>query len=192
MTNIALLLRTYPQLTERIARIVFMGGAAAVGNATASAEFNIWHDPEAAAIVLSSGVPCTMYGLDVFYDVTVDAATAQRLARSDDPGAQLAGGLIAHQVARMGGTAPTIGDAGAVAAVIAPDLLTTVQHPVRVELTGAWTRGQTIVDRRNWVGDVEHDPHGLPAVPIDVALAIDGDRARELFLDTVAPGAVRG
>jgi pyrimidine-specific ribonucleoside hydrolase len=188
MTNIALLLRTYPHVAQRIERIVFMGGAAAVGNATAAAEFNIWHDPEAAAIVLTSGLPVTMYGLDVFYDVTVDATVAAALSASEDPAAKLAGRLIAHQVQRLGGTAATIGDAGVVAAVIAPDLLTTVSHPVRIELAGTWTRGQTIVDRRAWVGDVVADPHGLPPADVDVALGIDSDRARRLFLDTVAPG----
>jgi pyrimidine-specific ribonucleoside hydrolase len=59
---------------------------------------------------------------------------------------------------------------------------------VRIELAGTWTRGQTIVDRRAWVGDVVADPHGLPPADVDVALGIDGDRARRLFLDTVAPG----
>jgi pyrimidine-specific ribonucleoside hydrolase len=185
LTNIALLLRTYPDVVEHLARIVFMGGAAAIGNATAAAEFNIWHDPEAAAIVLTSGVPMTMYGLDVFYDVTVDEATAAELAASEDAGARLAGGLIAHQVHRLGGTSPTIGDAGAVAAVIAPDLLTTQRRRVRVELAGTWTRGQTIVDRRRWAGDLDNDPHGLPPADVDVALAVDGDRARRLFLDTI-------
>ena len=71
MTNIALLLRTYPDAARGIERIVFMGGAAQVGNATASAEFNVFHDPEAAAIVLDAcaelGVEVVMYGLDVFY-----------------------------------------------------------------------------------------------------------------------------
>lgn len=186
MTNIALLLRTHPHVVERIERIVFMGGAAAVGNATAAVEFNVWHDPEAAAIVLTSGLPVTMYGLGVFYDVVVDDATAHRLAASDDPGAQLAGRLIEHQVRRLGGSHATIGDAGAVAAVIAPDLLTTVQHPVRVELAGTWTRGQTVVDRRTWSGDLEKDPHGLPPARVDVAFAIDAEGARKLFLETVA------
>jgi pyrimidine-specific ribonucleoside hydrolase len=189
MTNIALLLRTHPGLAERIERIVFMGGSAAIGNATAVAEFNIWHDPEAAAVVLSSGVPLTMYGLDVFYDVTVDAATAQALAGSDEPGAQLAGRLISHQVRRLGGAAGAIGDAGAVAVVIAPDLVTTRRHPVRVELSGTWTRGQTVVDRRLVPGEGD-DPRGLPPGGIDVALEIDGDRARQLFLEVVAPGIV--
>ncbi|MGZ4632713.1 MAG: nucleoside hydrolase [Actinomycetes bacterium] len=187
MTNIALLLRTHPHVLARIERIVFMGGAAAVGNATAAAEFNVWHDPEAAAIVLTSGLPVTMYGLDVFYDVTVDEGVARALSASDDPAARLAGRLLAHQVNRLGGAAATIGDAGAVVAVIAPELLTTVRHPVRVELSGAWTRGQTVVDRRTWVGPLDRDPHGLPPALVDVALGIDGDRARQIFLRAVAP-----
>jgi pyrimidine-specific ribonucleoside hydrolase len=189
LTNIALLLRMHPEVVHGIERVVFMGGSASVGNATATAEFNIWHDPEAAAIVLSSGVPLTMYGLDVFYDVTVDAATAHALTASQEPGAQLAGRLIAHQVRRLGGAAGTVGDAGAVAVVIAPDLVTTGRHPVHVELSGTSTRGQTVVDRRLVAGEGD-DPGGPPPSEVDVALAIDGDRARQLFLDVVAPGIV--
>jgi pyrimidine-specific ribonucleoside hydrolase len=69
-TNLALLLRQYPDVIDNIERIVFMGGSTTVGNATAVAEFNVWHDPEAAAIVLDSGVPTFMYGLDVFNQVS--------------------------------------------------------------------------------------------------------------------------
>jgi inosine-uridine nucleoside N-ribohydrolase len=190
MTNIALLLRTYPHVAERIERIVFMGGAAATGNATAAAEFNVWHDPEAAAIVLASGVPLTMYGLDVFYEVTVDAEAAQRLAGSEDPAARLAGRLLLRQHERH---SPTIGDAGAVAAVIAPEGLTTAHHPVRVELHGRWSRGQTVVDRRARTGDLDNDPHNLPPGMVDVAVGVDADRYRALFLQAlgvaVAPRA---
>lgn len=188
MTNIALLLRRYPRVVENIDRIVFMGGAVAGGNATATAEFNVWHDPEAAAIVLACALPVTMYGLDVFYDVTLDQAVARSLSSSNDPAVQLAGRLIEHQVQRRGGTSATIGDAGAVAAVIAPQLLTTARLPVRIELSGSGTRGQTVVDQRSDGGDGAEDVPGRSPDVIDVALAIDGDRARRLFLDTVAPG----
>jgi pyrimidine-specific ribonucleoside hydrolase len=182
MTNVALLLRAYPHVVERIERIVFMGGAAAIGNATAAAEFNVWHDPEAAGIVLTSGLPVTMYGLDVFYEVTIDKAGAARLVASPDPAAQLAGRLLQRQ--QWHHTA-TIGDAGAVAAVIDPQGLTTSRHPVRIELAGTWTRGQTLVDRRSCAGDLEQDPHGLPAAMVDVALGVDADRYRTLFLETL-------
>lgn len=181
MTNLALLLRTYPRSAERIERVVFMGGAAVGGNATASAEFNVWHDPEAAAVVLSSGLPLTMYGLDVFYDVTVDRDTADRLAAAADPAAQLAGRLLVRQHERH---AATIGDAGAVAAVIAPDGLTTARHPVRVELAGALTRGQTVVDRRPGPSALE-SPHAPAPGLVDVAFGVDADRYRDLFLAAV-------
>ena len=72
LTNIALLLRTYPDAAKGLKEIVFMGGAAEAGNATASAEFNVWHDTEAAAIVLESAaeldIPALMYGLEVSYE----------------------------------------------------------------------------------------------------------------------------
>jgi pyrimidine-specific ribonucleoside hydrolase len=191
LTNIALLLRTYPDCAARLERIVLMGGAALRGNATAAAEFNVWHDPEAAAIVLGSGLPVTMYGLDVFYDVTVSRADATELAASPDPAARLAGELLLFSVGRFGGRAATIGDAGAVAAVADPDGLRTVRHPVQVELSGRFTRGQTVVDRRTSSGDVDNDPHGTAPAQVDVALGVDGDRYRRLFLDAVR-GAGRG
>lgn len=85
LTNIALLLRTHPDVVRNIERIVFMGGAVATGNATPVAEFNVWHDPEAAAVLLTAGVPITMYGLDVFERVVVPAADVERLRASSSP-----------------------------------------------------------------------------------------------------------
>src|SRR4051812_46643337 len=110
LTNVALLLRTYPEAARGLARIVFMGGAALVGNATAAAEFNVFHDPEAAAIVLDAaaelGVPVTMYGLDVFYEVRVPRADGERLAASADPAARLAGRRRPFPGGRGGGGGP--------------------------------------------------------------------------------------
>ena len=185
LTNVALMLRTHPEAADRIARLVMVGGSRAGGNATAAAEFNVWHDPEAAAIVLGSGLPITMYGLDVFYDVTLGRDTADRLAASTDPACRLAAGLLTHQLDRFFDHAATIGDAGAVAAVLDPGALTTERLPVRVELTGALTRGQTVVDRRPWAGDERHDPYGTAHPLVDVALAVDAERYRELYLSVL-------
>ena len=71
LTNIALFLKMYPQLKEKVAEIVFMGGSATRGNRTPYAEFNIWMDPEAADVVLRSGLPLTMCGLDVTHQALV-------------------------------------------------------------------------------------------------------------------------
>ncbi len=65
LTNVALFLRTCPDVLSRVERIVLMGGSTVGGNVTPCAEFNIWEDPEAARIVFSSGVSIVMCGLDV-------------------------------------------------------------------------------------------------------------------------------
>jgi len=194
LTNVALLLRTYPEAAKGLRRIVFMGGSAARGNATASAEFNVWHDPEAAAVVLDAahelGIEVTMYGLDVFYDVRVSRADARELLAGAHPASRLAGALVEFQCERFGGDDATIGDAGAVCAVVDPEGLTTARHPVHVELSGTRTRGQTVVDRRTWSGDLEHDSHEPSPALVDVALGVDGARWRSLWLETMRSGAV--
>jgi pyrimidine-specific ribonucleoside hydrolase len=186
LTNIALLLRTYPEAVRGLREIVFMGGAAGIGNATSSAEFNIWTDPEAAAIVLAAaqdlGVPVTMYGLDVFYDVVVTLEQARALSGSAS--AELACKLIEKRSERYQSDGGSIGDGGAVCAVIDPSGLTTREYPVRIELSGSWSRGRTIVDTRD-ASDVANDPQG-PATTIRVATAVDGKRYAELWLATVS------
>jgi len=195
LTNIALLLRTYPEAAAGLREIVFMGGGAEVANATASAEFNVWHDPEAAAIVLESaaelGIPVVMYGLDVFYDVRVSREEADGLISVGGRGpAELAGRLIDFQCGRLGEPEATIGDAGAVCAVIDRAGLTTTRLSVRVELAGTYSRGRTIVDRRDWSGDLAHDPHGLAPAPVEVALSVDADRYAGLWLRTMTQGTL--
>jgi pyrimidine-specific ribonucleoside hydrolase len=193
LTNIALLLRTYPEVHGRIARVVTMGGSASVGNASAVAEFNVWHDPEAAAIVFGAGLPLTMYGLDVFYSVAVPRATADKLAASDEPGTALAGRLFQfvsdryghdHRIPEPGGAG--LGDAGAVCAVVEPAALRTRPLPVTVALADRVTRGQTVVDHRTVAG--EEEAHGMTTDRpiVDVALGVDGPRYRDLYLSTVA------
>jgi pyrimidine-specific ribonucleoside hydrolase len=193
LTNIALLLRTYPSVAKGIREIVFMGGAAETGNATASAEFNVFHDPEAAAIVLDAcadlDIPVTMYGLDVFYAPRVGRETAQKLsAPGGHDAADLAGQLIAFQCERFGSDDATIGDAGAVCVVLEPAGVRRERLPVRVELAGTWSRGRTIVDRRDWTAALDHDPHGQARSTIDVCLEVDAQRYATLWLDTVSGG----
>jgi pyrimidine-specific ribonucleoside hydrolase len=189
MTNIALLLRTYPEAAAGLREIVFMGGAAGIGNATASAEFNIWTDPEAAAIVLNAagelGIPLTMYGLDVFYGVEISLEQARELIATGETSAVLAGSLIENRCQLYGAEAATIGDGGAVCAVIEPDGLTTKAFPLRIELSGSWSRGRTIVDTRDWSGDLTSDPHGAAPTVVQVATAVDGRRYADLWLRTV-------
>jgi pyrimidine-specific ribonucleoside hydrolase len=189
LTNIALLLRAFPETAAGLREIVFMGGSGERGNVTAAAEFNVWHDPEAAAVVLEAastlGVAVTMYGLDVFYRPRVSRDEALDLAVHGGPAARLGAALIGFQCDRFGAEDATIGDAGAVCAVIDPEGVTTARLPVRVELSGTWTRGQTVVDRRDWAGDLQHDPRGAAPATVDVALGVDAARYAALWRQTL-------
>ncbi|MFL5996070.1 MAG: nucleoside hydrolase [Streptomyces sp.] len=188
LTNIALLLRTHPDVVRNIERIVFMGGAVATGNATPVAEFNVWHDPEAAAVLLTAGVPITMYGLDVFERVIVPAADVQRLRASSEPSLRMAGELLAHRdPATSGDPTPTggLGDAGAVCAVVDPEGLTTELLPVEVSLAPGPTRGQTVVDRRRRPGESEIHEGEREVTLVDVGLGVDVERYVKLWLTAV-------
>jgi pyrimidine-specific ribonucleoside hydrolase len=162
-----------------------MGGGFTAGSA--ATEFNISHDPEAAAIVLEAsarlGIPLTMYPLDVFHAPTITRAQAADLVcRGGRSAAELAGRLVTFQCDRFEADAATIGDAGAVCAVVDPDGLTTQQLPVRVVLTGS--RGRTLADLPATVAA------GAPSTPeaaatVAVAHQVDGPRCARLWLDAV-------
>jgi pyrimidine-specific ribonucleoside hydrolase len=186
LTNIATLLVQYPEVQAGIKQIVLMGGAINGGNATAVAEFNIRQDPEAADIVFRSGLPMTMYGLDVFRQVTFSYPEAEAFIQAGRPAAQLAGRLLKFMMDRFGRPEATIGDAGAVASVIEPAGLTTERRPVRVELAGQWTRGQTVVDRRSRAS-IELESPWQPAMGAElaVAVAVDRERYRQIFREAV-------
>ncbi len=192
LTNIALLLCAAPELKPRIRRIALMGGAVEIGNATPVAEFNIYHDPEAADVVFRAGVPLFMYGLDVFRRVNfhmdeVDRwfgtrASLEARPYPDTPAA-LAAHLLHFLVRNFGRPAVTIGDAGCVASVIDPGGLRTGWFHVAVETVGRLTRGMTVVDRRDRSRVKRHAAEA--DINAEVALDIDVDTYRELFRHAV-------
>ncbi len=184
LTNIALFLRSFPETAKKLQGIVLMGGSASAGNATPAAEFNIWHDPEAAAIVFQSGVPITMYGLDVFMRPGISAAEAERLQGSSDPAAVFAGSLISAFIERIGSPV-TLGDAGAVMAVVAPELISFQNFDVVVDTSAGPARGQTICDRRPRL-ELEIEPLRLAdSANVRVALDMDVEAIRQLWLETI-------
>jgi pyrimidine-specific ribonucleoside hydrolase len=190
LTNIALLLRTHPEVAAGIERLIVMGGSASTGNITAVAEFNIFHDPEAAAIALAAArdldVPVTMYGLDVFVRVRVDRQDAARLRERLDPACQLAGALIVAQCDRLGVDDITIGDAGTVCAVVDPEGLTTQRLGVRVETGHGYARGQTIADRRAEPVDHVRIAQSVAPTLVDVAVDVDARGYAGLWLETLS------
>ena len=188
LTNIALFLRAFPETAKKLHRIVLMGGSASAGNATAAAEFNVWHDPEAAAIVFQSGVPITMYGLDVFMRPGATSEDATTLLQSSEPAAQFAGTLIAAFIERLHVSPITLGDYGAVACAIHPELFTTEIFDVVVDTSQGPARGQTICDRRApFLKALE--PNDLTdAASVRVVLDLDVEAVQQLWFEAIEKG----
>jgi len=186
LTNIATLLTDHPEVRDNIERIAFMGGAIGSGNASAAAEFNVRQDPEAADIVVQSGIPTLMYGLEVFGQVRLTRPEAETLAASAAGAAQLAGRLLLSRMDAFDRDTSGLGDAGCVASVIDPAPLETATHPVRVELEGTWTRGETVVDQRPAATASREEPWQPPMnASIEVATDVDHQRYSRLFLETL-------
>ena len=180
LTNVALLLRAAPALRERIGGISLMGGSLGAGNTTASAEFNIWADPDAAGIVFESGIPLRMSGLDVTHQALVLPADVARLeGLGTRPGrvfADLMRFFAIHHRDRYGWDGPPIHDAVAVAWLAAPDLVASRSLRVEVETAGTHTRGRTVADEE-----------GLSGRPVNAQVGISIDRTRliDMVVDAV-------
>lgn len=189
LTNIARFLQTHAELRSKIAKIVLMGGAINSGNATAVSEFNIRQDPEAASIVLSSGMDIVMYTWDVFTQVACSVEQIQGLAAHSDTAPRLAGRIMQYSLDNLGRTRVSIGDAGAVASVIKPSALTTSLWPVQVELQGTHTRGMTVLDQRPqaWVKRESEWQDPWPN-RVEAATAVDVDQLLFTFLEAVKVG----
>jgi inosine-uridine nucleoside N-ribohydrolase len=152
LTNVALALRADPTLPSRLGGLTIMGGSASSGNVTARAEFNIWADPEAAAIVFRDGGPLTMVGLDITHQVLMGETELAQLRSAGSRPSGLAADLLEYAMARAhamrGWSGAPIHDASALIAITHPHLFDGDDHPVDVELTGSLTRGMTVVDDR--------------------------------------------
>jgi inosine-uridine nucleoside N-ribohydrolase len=170
LTNVALLLRTYPELAARVREIVLMGGSTDVGNVEPLAEFNIHVDPEAADVVFSSGLPVTMCGLNVTHQALATDAVLERLRALGTPLAHTVVDLLGFFRDRYrdiwGLPAPPVHDPVAVARVIDPELVRCEEAHVAVELHGTHTRGATVCDRFGVSG---RTPNASVAVELDAA-----------------------
>lgn len=176
LTNIALLLKTYPQVKDRIARIVLMGGSVTRGNKGVMAEFNIYVDPEAAKIVLASGLDITMATLDA------GLGTAIPPERTAELKAMGKVGLMAHDLfqryrKRSFGIGLKMYDACAVACLLKPDLFSMERAFVDVETSGELTAGCTIVDLK---GYLKREPTAT------VTTSVDAERFCDWFMDGIA------
>lgn len=181
LTNIALAVHQAPDIVNLVDRFVVMGGTAnAVGNVTPAAEFNLWFDPHAAAMVFSSGLPIEMVTWEVCRGEAGFDKKEQTALRALDT--EIARFMLDCNTTALtaireqsGGTTLELPDPTAMAVAIHPDIVTAAsKHCVAVEYRSELTRGMAVVDSLNVTGRAPN---------VDVIRAIDNARFKEMVFD---------
>jgi purine nucleosidase/pyrimidine-specific ribonucleoside hydrolase len=175
---------------RRLRRIVAMGGAFRVyGNTTLVAEFNVCVDPDAARIVLDSGIPITLVPLDVTEQCIL---RPEHLTGAPQPPlaplpprplapsllpfvAEVSAGYMRFHEEHDGFVGSYLHDPLAVAVAADPTLVTTRRVTVHVETEGRYTSGMTLADLRD-------PPRWNDAPNAEVAVTVDAERFLRRFL----------
>ena len=148
LTNIALAVQRDPGIVGLVASVVIMGGSFTRGNATPAAEFNVYADPEAAAVVFGAGWQVVMVGLDLTLQAVATPPIVDRMRALGRLGTELLAPLATFWVDPKDPEFPgqAVHDVCAVAYVARPDLFETRDARVEVETEGRFTSGMTVVD----------------------------------------------
>ena len=179
MTNLALSVINHPDIAGMIKHLWFMGGAVYGGNMTGCAEYNIWKDPVAAHVVITSGISeITMVGLDVTRKAIMKKEDADLLRAHGTKRSTAAAELIDFMLERhrCGGEDAYIHDALAFLAAVEPSCLKFEKFAVDVEYKGAYANGFTWVDI---LGDSGREKN------VTVAVEVDTEAFRKLLCDAV-------
>ncbi len=180
LTNIAHLVQRHPELVSKIEGLIWMGGSTGRGNVSPYAEFNAWADPEAADIVLRSGVDFTMVGLNISHQALITREVRARIAALDSPLAAFGVELLEYFCSTYeqfeGMPDGPLHDPITVAMLAEPSVATSVRTRIDVECEGTQTRGATCVDLLNFLQ--------RPA-NATVALDLDVERFWSLIEDAV-------
>ena len=191
LTNAALALLKEPAITKNIRMLTMMAGGVNAGNVTPAAEFNVFADPEAARVLFESSIPATMVPLDPLWDggfLTVDNIR-QIAEASRNPWCDMASRIFQRTVELVTelGRTPVNGtgtvsppDLLAVAVAIDPDIANLKEYYVALETRGEFTRGMTVLDRREYYR-IENIPEKRK---IKVALSTQQERYANLILNT--------
>jgi len=163
LTNIATALQRAPDIAERIAEIVLMGGAYfEVGNITPAAEFNIYVDPEAAEIVFRSGVDITVLPLDVTHKALTTRPRLEAIKAIGTSVSDAVAGLLdfyeRFDVEKYGNEGGPLHDPCVIAYLLAPHLFSGRRINVEIETQSTLTRGMTVAD---WWGVTDRAANAL-------------------------------
>jgi purine nucleosidase len=160
LTNIALAVQQIPGIASKVGRCVVMGGAPCCeGNVTPAAEYNIWCDPEAARIVMRSGLPIELVGWHLcrgeavlnLNDIRHVVSLGTRQARFAIECNSRAQEAYLEQTGEHGIALP---DPVAMAIALDPSIVTQEsEHFIDVETESELTQGMTVVDRLNVAGN---------------------------------------
>ncbi len=161
LTNIATAFRQAPDIVDRVAGIILMGGAYfEVGNITPAAEFNIYVDPEAADIVFRSGAPLTVMPLDVTHKALVTRPRNEAFRAIGTPVgravAEMTDFFERFDKEKYGSEGAPLHDPCVTAYLIRPDLFSGRFVNVEVETVSELTMGMTVAD---WWGVTDRAPN---------------------------------
>jgi purine nucleosidase/ribosylpyrimidine nucleosidase len=193
LSNIAAALAIEPSIVEAVPEVVIMGGGHDIGNETASAEFNIWADPEAAAMVFAAGFRrITLVPLDATHKALVSNADCERLNQLGTPASTAAATFIGRRISAYAAghgvassDAAPVHDALCTAYLVEPDVITTRHLHVSVETQGSLTLGRTVMDTRTQAAD-ERNCH----VAFDADARRFADLLVSVFARDLAPSGV--
>lgn len=175
LTNIALLLKLYPEVKANIREIVLMGGSASRGNKGVMSEFNVATDPEAAKIVFDCGLPLVMAGLDVGWKALVLPEDSAKLPQLGEVG-RMAYCLFQKYRGGSMKTGLKMYDSCAIAYLLKPEMYQMEETFVDVELAGSMTKGCTLVDLKGYLGKPAN---------AKVCMDINQEMFRSWFLESI-------
>ena len=181
MTNIATVLRLDPSVAENIEEIVCMGGGVNVHNRAFRSETNFYNDPEAAKIMLDSGVKVTIVTLDATHSSWFGYEEVDKLRTLHNKAADFAADMLYHRIysANLSGARKepksALHDVLAVCAVIDPTVLTDVRHEsCDVDISGGIADGQLMTTMRY--------KYSTPRKPTYVAYQGDGEKLFDMLV----------
>jgi purine nucleosidase len=171
LTNVALALAKKPEIAAKVGRCVVMGGAPCCeGNVTPAAEYNIWVDPEAARIVMRSGLPIELVGWQLSRgDAVIREEDVAHILGFNKPIAKFAVECNSHArkayKVQTGEDGICLPDPVAMAIALDPTIGTQwSEHYIDIETQSELTRGMTVVDRLNVAADDRNEAVWAPVV----------------------------